>query len=95
MVDPLKITVSEPMSIPGKSLIDIVTEAVSEHTPSVTVSVYVVVTCGEATGLAIFGSIFYMDGWMWGQNAHAAPLFFAVTAKLVYDKYNHNKQMGK
>ncbi len=37
-------------------------------------------------GLAIFGSIFYMDGWMWGQNAHAAPLFFAVTAKLVCDK---------
>ncbi len=39
-------------------------------------------------GLAIFGSIFYMDGWMWGQNAHAAPLFIAVTAKLVCDKYS-------
>ena len=38
-------------------------------------------------GLAIFGSIFYMDGWMWGQNAHAAPLVIAVTAKLVCDKY--------
>jgi hypothetical protein len=46
-------------------------------------------------GLAIFGSIFYMDGWMWGQNAHAVPLFFAVTAKLVCDKYSPNKQVGK
>jgi len=42
-------------------------------------------------GLTIFGSIFYMDGWMWGQNAHAAPLFIAVTARLFYDKYQQSR----
>jgi len=38
------------------------------------------------SGLVIFGSIFYMDGWMWGQNAYAAPLFIAITAKLANRK---------
>jgi putative inorganic carbon (HCO3(-)) transporter len=33
--------------------------------------------------LTIFGAIFYMDGWMWGQNAYAAPFFIAVTAKII------------
>ncbi|MCX6826412.1 MAG: O-antigen ligase family protein [candidate division Zixibacteria bacterium] len=33
-------------------------------------------------GLTIFATIFYMDGWAWGQNAFAAPLFFAIIAKV-------------
>ncbi len=40
------------------------------------------------TGLTIFFTIFYMDGWMWGTNAYAAPIFIALTAKLVsYSSY--------
>jgi O-antigen ligase len=35
------------------------------------------------TGATIFFSIFYLDGWMWSQNAHAAPLFIALTARLL------------
>jgi O-antigen ligase len=39
-------------------------------------------------GLTIFGTIFYMDGWAWGPNAFAAPLFFAITAHLARVNYN-------
>ncbi len=39
-------------------------------------------------GLTIFGTIFYLDGWAWGQNAFAAPLFFAITARMVNSKYD-------
>lgn len=35
--------------------------------------------------LSILGSIFYMDGWMWGQNAHVMPFFIAVIARLLVD----------
>ncbi len=35
--------------------------------------------------LSIFGSIFYMDGWMWGQNGHVAPFFMAIIARLLAD----------
>jgi O-antigen ligase len=31
-------------------------------------------------GLTIFATIFYLDGWMWGLNAFAAPFFLALTA---------------
>ncbi|SYZ74198.1 membrane hypothetical protein [Candidatus Zixiibacteriota bacterium] len=30
--------------------------------------------------LTIFATIFYLDGWMWGLNAFAAPFFMALTA---------------
>jgi O-antigen ligase len=32
-------------------------------------------------GLIIFITIFYLDGWMWRQNAFIPPLFFALTAR--------------
>jgi len=31
--------------------------------------------------LIIFGTIFYLDGWMWGQNAYAAPFMIALILK--------------
>nr|MBN2278433.1 O-antigen ligase family protein [candidate division Zixibacteria bacterium] len=31
-------------------------------------------------GLIIFFTIFYLDGWMWGQNSYVAAFFIAVTA---------------
>jgi len=31
-------------------------------------------------GMIIFFSIFYLDGWMWGQNSYIAPMFIALTA---------------
>lgn len=33
-------------------------------------------------GVTLFGSIFYLDGWMWSVNAYVAPFFIALTAKL-------------
>ena len=39
-------------------------------------------------GMTLFFSIFYMDGWGWGQNAFAAPFFFAITAKAANSKFN-------
>ncbi len=35
-------------------------------------------------GLTIAATIFYMDGWMWGLVASAAPFFFALTSKSFY-----------
>jgi hypothetical protein len=35
-------------------------------------------------GITIFFTIFYLDGWMWGQNAYAAPFFIALTARAAW-----------
>ena len=39
-------------------------------------------------GLMLLGTIFYMDGWGWGQNAFAAPFFFALTARAANHRIN-------
>jgi len=46
------------------------------------------------SALAIFGSIFYMGGWMWGQNSHAAPFFIAIIARLLVDFGRENNFSG-
>lgn len=42
-------------------------------------------------GLTIFVTVFYMDGWMWGQNAYVAPFFIALTARLANNRRYEEK----
>jgi len=36
------------------------------------------------TAVTISFSIFYLDGWLWGQNAYALPFFMALSARMVF-----------
>ncbi|MFH2036391.1 MAG: O-antigen ligase family protein, partial [Candidatus Zixiibacteriota bacterium] len=43
------------------------------------------------TAVAISFSIFYLDGWLWGQNAYALPFFLALSARMVYNRKKDEK----